>query len=47
MKMSRIESNKKSLVKVLNNDLLYDEFLEYCEKKCCAEYAVRKINTLL
>jgi len=36
-----MESNKKNLIKVLNSYILYDEFLAYCEKKCCGEYAVR------
>jgi len=40
IKVMRIESNKKNLIKVLNSNLLYDEFLAYCEKKCCGEYAL-------
>ncbi|ORY08759.1 hypothetical protein LY90DRAFT_678179 [Neocallimastix californiae] len=35
-----LEVNKKSLIKILNSNLLYDEFLDYCNSKCCGEYAI-------
>ncbi|ORX81661.1 hypothetical protein BCR32DRAFT_293173 [Anaeromyces robustus] len=40
IKIQGLESNKKSLIKILNKNVLYDEFLDYCNKKCCGEYAL-------
>jgi len=44
VKIFKLEINKKSLIKVLNSELLYDDFLDYCNKKCCGEYAVSLFN---
>ncbi|ORX60748.1 hypothetical protein BCR36DRAFT_407753 [Piromyces finnis] len=39
-KLTNLENNKKGLIKILNTTLLYEEFLYYCNMKCCGEYAI-------
>ncbi|ORX82933.1 hypothetical protein BCR32DRAFT_267318 [Anaeromyces robustus] len=43
-KANKLELNKNGLIKVLNDEFLFNEFFEFCKRKCCVENAIFHIE---